>query len=515
MRFRYLLIAVILLTTLAVTNFPISNTIQAQDGGEGNKIELDHPYAAFLESRSYGAELGATAEFRKMEYVAIDMENNILYMAIGEITQSMADEEGDIQLPENACGIVYAAQLDDDMNASEFYPVVIGGPFDADAEENGCDVNNIANPDNLAVDARGRVWIGEDTGYHTNNVLWVFDPADGSLKRFATTPLGAEVTGLRITEDGTLFMNIQHPSSANPEPYNAGTIGVAVGFNANEDDFESVAVPEDFDTQSVATVASGEYQILGRVGEPVPNSVDGDIFGQVLRPDGTMLEVTEYDGSVTVYCNNPDGNNFIPTGEDSGYLFSNFECFPGGVSQLSLTRNEDGTWNVEEGDMLDFSEVNGSWFTCGASTTPWNTALIGEEGDADANDLEFPGIIAMNDYLGKQANAYDYGWVMELTPDMDGTQIVKHYAMGRRSNENATVAADEKTVYFGDDGSNVMLFKFVADEAGDLSAGTLYAGKVTQMEDAELGHRFAVEWIELGHGENAEIEAAIRELDYE
>jgi secreted PhoX family phosphatase len=514
MNYRYLLIVVVLLGTFIFSTLPGATTSRAQDGGEGNKISLDHPYAAFLESRAYGAELGATAEFRKMEYVAIDLANNILYMAMGEITRSMSDEEGDIQLPENACGIVYAAQLDEEMNTTELYPVVIGGPFDENAEENGCDLNNIANPDNLAVDGRGRVWIGEDTGYHTNNVLWVYDPADGSLKRFATVPLGAEVTGLRIAPDGTLFMNVQHPSAANPEPFNVGTVGVVVGFNANEDDFESVAVPEG-DAQQTAVIASGEYQVLGRVGDPIPNNEDGDIFGQVLRADGSVQEVTEYDGALTEFCNNPDGNSFIPTGDDSGYLLSNYECFPGGVSELSLTRNEDGTWTVEGGHMLDFSGVNGAWYTCGASVTPWGTGIVGEEADIDADDLEFPGIIALSDYLGRQASHYDYGWVMEVTPDMDGTSIVKHYAMGRRSNENATVAADEKTVYFGDDGSNVMVFKFVADAAGDLSAGTLYAAKVSQVEDDELGHRFGLEWIELGHGANEEIEAAIRDLDFE
>lgn len=514
MRLRYFLIAIILLSSIAITNLPNNSISQAQDGGEGNRIELDHPYAPFLESRAYGAELGATAEFRKMEYVAVDLENNILYMAMGEITRSMSDEEGDIQLPENACGIVYAAQLDEDMNTTELYPVVIGGPFDEAAEENGCDVDAIANPDNLAIDGRGRVWIGEDTGHHTNNVLWAYDPADGSLKRFATVPLGAEVTGIRVAPDGTLFMNIQHPSADNQAPFDVGIIGVVVGFNANEDDFESIDVPEGYDQQT-AVVASGEYQVLGRVGDAIPNNEDGHIFGQVLRLDGTVQDATGFGGDNTELCNNPDGNSFIVTGEDSGYLLSNYECFPGGVSKLSLTRNEDGSWTVESGEMLDFSDVNGAWYTCGASVTPWNTGIVGEEVDADPNDLSFPGLVAMTDYLGKQASAYDYGWVMEVTPDMDGTTIEKRYAMGRRSNENATVAADEKTVYFGDDGSNVMVFKFVADEAGDLSAGTLYAAKVTQMEDDELGHRLGLEWIELGHGEDAEIEAAIRELDFE
>lgn len=123
MKYRYMLIVVLLLITLVLATLPVS---EAQDGGEGNKISLDHPYAAFLESRAYGAELGATAEFRKMEYVAVDLENNILYMAVGEIARGMSDEEGDIQLTENKCGVIYASNLDENMNASEMYPVVVG-----------------------------------------------------------------------------------------------------------------------------------------------------------------------------------------------------------------------------------------------------------------------------------------------------------------------------------------------------------------------------------------------------
>lgn len=345
-------------------------------------------------------------------------------------------------------------------------------------------------------------------------MLWVYDPADESLKRFATVPLGAEVTGVRITADGTLFMNIQHPSRSNPAPYDLGAIGVVNGFNANEDDFESMAVPEDTD-QMVAMVASGEYQILGRVSDPIPNNEDGQLFGQVLRADGTVQEATEYDGVLAEFCNNPDGNSFIATGDDSGYLLTNYECFPGGVSQINLSRNEDGTWNVDSGEMLDFVSVHGAAFTCGASLTPWETGLVGEEADIDADDLEFSGIAAMSDYLGTTANHYDYGWVIEVSPDMDGTNIAKHYAMGRRNNENAAAAGDEKTVYFGDDGTDSMMFKFVADEASDLSAGTLYAAKITQIENDEGSYSLGLEWIELGHGTDAEIGAAIRELDME
>ena len=39
---------------------------------------------------------------------------------------------------------------------------------------------------------------------------------------------------------------------------------------------------------------------------------------------------------------------------------------------------------------------------------------------------------------------------------------------------------DKRTVYITDDSTNGMFLKFVADAAGDLSSGRLYAAKMTQ-----------------------------------
>ena len=96
-------------------------------------------------------------------------------------------------------------------------------------------------------------------------------------------------------------------------------------------------------------------------------------------------------------------------------------------------------------------------------------------------------------------------------PDGDGVESIveKRYAMGRFSHENAVVMPDGKTVYHGDDGTDVVFFKFVADEAGDLSAGTLSAAKVTQNDDSSFGF----EWIELGAGNDEEIAEAIRLME--
>ena len=73
---------------------------------------------------------------------------------MSEISKGMTDGEGDINVEENMCGIVYAADLDAEYNVTEIYPLIVGGPYDEDAEDNQCDVNNISNPDSLLVDSR-------------------------------------------------------------------------------------------------------------------------------------------------------------------------------------------------------------------------------------------------------------------------------------------------------------------------------------------------------------------------
>ncbi|MEJ2037293.1 MAG: DUF839 domain-containing protein, partial [Maritimibacter sp.] len=93
---------------------------------------------------------------------------------------------------------------------------------------------------------------------------------------------------------------------------------------------------------------------------------------------------------------------------------------------------------------------------------------------------------------------------------------VKRFAMGRYSHENSVVMPDQKTVYLSDDGTGVVFFKFIADTAGDLSAGTLFAAKVTQKTapgTAAADSAFDVEWIKLAHGTEAEIASWVADYD--
>ncbi len=496
MRFSKCLFALLALALIALTVAPVA---RAQDPQP--LVSLDDPLAPFLESRAYAVKMGATAEFRKMEWVAVDPEGMKLYLAMSEINKDMSDDQGDIQLAENNCGIVYVADLDAAYDVKSLRPLIIGGPYKKDAEGDRCDVNNIANPDSLFVDPQGNLWIGEDTSNHINNMIWRWDGKE--LVRFATLPAGAEATGVMITPANDLFFSIQHPSATSIYPYNRAVVGVVNGFKADQA-FESVGVPEG-DAMHTLTMAGGAFQVIARVGESIPADISGHRWGQINYLAGSQMNI----------CNQPDGNVFVATNEAAteGYLVTNYECRPGGVGKAYI-RQADDRWEVLEGENINFDSVEGTWNNCGSSLTPWNTVLSSEEYEPPAmTDSWRTNVQDMTKYMGSQANPYDYGWNVELIQDTAGdsvaTLVEKRYVLGRFSHEVALTMPDGKTVYHGDDGTGVVFFKTVADEAGDLSAGTIYAAKVTQQPDESL----SLTWITLGSSTDDDIAEALMDME--
>lgn len=166
---------------------------------------------------------------------------------------------------------------------------------------------------------------------------------------------------------------------------------------------------------------------------------------------------------------------------------------------------------------VDFSSVDGLWIPCNGSTTPWLTHLGSEEYEPDARVFEKKPLEPMNLYRGTPgllasaggANPYQYGHIVEVSVRPDGsTRVEKHFSMGRLSFELGDVMADGRTVYFGDDGDDVIRALYVADRANDLSAGTLYAAKWVQEDAANFG-RARLQWIRLGHASDAEVKALI------
>ncbi|WP_227356659.1 PhoX family protein [Haladaptatus salinisoli] len=331
-----------------------------------------------------------------------------------------------------------------------------------------------------------------------------------TLNRFATTVAGAEFTGIFLTEDGRLFFNVQHPGAEAEERYRPGAIGAVAGVDMTSlpRDFESVQPPKS--PAEYVKTAKGEYQILAEGGD---ETVNGKRLGVPYSKSGEPLT----DGS------NPDFNGFVPDGADGGYLFTNWETQPGMMSRLTLERADDaGGWTVAEKRNLDFRPVEGTWNNCFGTVSPWGTPLTSEEYEPDARTWFSSeettygnGERAIEEYLGYVGNAYRYGYIVEIENPKGDPKPTKHYAMGRFAHENAVVMPDRKTAYMSDDGTGTVFFKFVADEPGDLSAGTLYAARARQLgpTDDTADVSFGIEWIELAHATDDQVLSWIEEYD--
>jgi hypothetical protein len=191
---------------------------------------------------------------------------------------------------------------------------------------------------------------------------------------------------------------------------------------------------------------------------------------------------------------------------------------PASVSHTIIDQNKTtGELTAVDLQKVDFSDVNGLWIPCNGSLTPWNTMLSSEEYEPDARAFELdPTQTYVNPFVNyyyqtdsKTGNPYAFGWIPEITVDKtEKTSVVKHYSMGRFSHELGKAAPDQKTVFFGDDGGNTMLFMYVADKAADLSSGTLYAAKWMQTSD-ENGGSANLQWIKLGYATDSEIQAYV------
>ncbi|BCO10370.1 alkaline phosphatase [Desulfolithobacter dissulfuricans] len=196
--------------------------------------------ASRLETRRYAAMKGATTEFRKEEGITFDPDHKRLYVAMSQVAKGMEDGKkydkggpNHVRLPKNKCGVVYGLDIRPDATigseyvAVNMYGVVAGTmhkyPQDSEFANNTCDINSIANPDNITYMAgRDTLIIGEDTGSgHQNDAIWAYNVKTGKLTRIQTTPYGSETTSPyfypNINGHAYLMSVIQHPYGESDE----------------------------------------------------------------------------------------------------------------------------------------------------------------------------------------------------------------------------------------------------------------------------------------------------------
>lgn len=264
------------------------------------------------------------------------------------------------------------------------------------------------------------------------------------------------------------------------------------------------------------------YNVLARTGDKLGEG----IFGLLVDAKGDAVVGGDGEPEISV---DADFTTLLPVG-DKLFSVTHFESRPGAMYVSEVEQNkETGELKYISTKPVDFSAFGGLWVPCAGSVTPWGTHLGSEEyppnvrGIEDAQSLDDiddyfkpfaryfglnPDTMSLEDFRGV-FSPYQYGYATEITVTADGNATAaKHYALGRSAFELAYVMPDQRTVFFSDDGTNVGLYMFIADEAGKLDAGTTYAAKWNQTSKAGGGSA-NIDWISLGHATSDEVKAYI------
>ncbi|MBE7357401.1 DUF839 domain-containing protein [Campylobacter sp. RM12327] len=303
----------------------------------------------------------------------------------------------------------------------------------------------------------------------------------------------------------------------------AASVCVSFGAeNLTSIEFSEVSVPKtDSEKREVRASSSVKvndkehkigYNIIMRSGDKVGDGV----FGALYDTNGKLI--TTKDGSPRI-SNDNDFSSLLTYG-DKIFMISHFETRPAAMYVTELRQDKNGKLTAVNTRNIDFSKFGGLWVPCAGSVTPWGTHLGSEEYEPDARTIKDNGdggeyYNLMGEYFSgdlTKLNPYAYGWTPEIkiVSDKSDVEVTKHYSMGRFAHELSYVMPDNKTVFLSDDGTNVGLFMFVSDKAGDLSAGTLYAAKWNQIDDKN-GGTANLEWMDLCHASNNEIKKAIKD----
>ena len=309
---------------------------------------------------------------------------------------------------------------------------------------------------------------------------------------------------------------------------------VACAGSSNDDEISTIKL---FEFSGISTPQTDSEMRAVRASQKVTiNDKDYAIgFNNILRGgdkagSGTFGQLYDMNGNVIVGADNvpiistyADHSSLI---QKDGKLFmvSQFEDSVGANYVTELNQDKaTGKLTAISTKPIDTRNVGGTWTHCAGSNTPWGTHLGSEEYEPNAADPKLTSNTAFKAlapyFQGDltQANPYNYGYITEVSvtgPNLgtgtfaSNATLIKHYAMGRLAFEMGYVLPNQKTVYLSDDGTMVGFFRFEADNAGDLSSGTLYAARLTQ-KSADNGGSFDLAWISLGSAKDSDIKPYI------
>ncbi len=277
---------------------------------------------------------------------------------------------------------------------------------------------------------------------------------------------GLNVIGVEVHQYRRQDMDLIFDLEIMPVPQLPGDVGNCSGSEAHISCIADLGPSQPGNRLEVAS--SHRWQMLVQAGE--------------ILPDGSMMASGQH------------ASLFLPGGNSQqGTLWLGYEKVPASLRQLGLGLNTDThLWELQSSDNHSFDLLD--WGETGPLTagkmTPWGTMAFAE------------GAMIPGDYNadGRQ----DQGWILEVDPQ--GGQITggKSFAMGRLARRAMAFGPDGKTVYFGSEAG--FLYKFVADQYGNLSEGDLFALQLNDPMAGEEPIGRSATWLPLGDLTAAQLE---------
>jgi uncharacterized protein len=196
--------------------------------GENDLTAAKHFYSqadVLINARNAGDVVGATPMDRP-EDIDIHPKTGAVYVSLTMNNDRQHSNPANPRINNTTGHILQLNPPNGDHTADSFTwePFLLGGDPEIAANaayyKNPPSVNGwLANPDNLAFDNAGNLWVGTDGQQKSvgfNETLYMIETTGekaGSPRAFLTAPIGAEVTGHCFTPDNqTLFVSIQHPA---------------------------------------------------------------------------------------------------------------------------------------------------------------------------------------------------------------------------------------------------------------------------------------------------------------